>query len=231
MRNFTQGFADTVRRHGCLAALHKYIYKIIQKLIVLDVSHLFVLPIENASSEQDGRLVFRPLEQEEIIEFSRSEKYELDEDMAQRLSAGLDVCFAVFVDGQLAGYDWLAMNSIEAAHNRGDSLESGVAMSFPEDAILSYNAFIAPDFREQGLYGKLVREASIWFNQNHGIDTLLTTTDWTNHSALRSCERQRFRSIGLIWRFGVKQWMFTLSPKRAAGLGIQFGDLARITAR
>jgi hypothetical protein len=60
----------------------------------------------------------------------------------------------------------------------------------------------------------------------HGIDTLLSTMDWTNHEAWQSCRRLGYIDLGLLWRWGWPFWMHTNAPREAKALGIHFGPQA-----
>ena len=111
-----------------------------------------VLDIADSSavkSRNEGTL-FRLLTRDEVTAFAQDRELELDASMALRLDSGIDFCFGALVDGELVGYYWLALNSIEPSHNRLGTEASGVALSFPTDAIFSYNAFVHPSLRGRG---------------------------------------------------------------------------------
>lgn len=224
-------FAEIRRRYGSLAAYHTLGYKLAQRCLVLDITHLMVLDTSAVLSGNEIQATFRPLDFGEVVAFARSTESELDFSVARRLCDNLDYCFAALVDGQLAGYCWLALDSIEAIQNRGDSDATGVALSFPEDVIFLYKALVNPRYRGQGVYTAMVRAAAQWAREEQGIRHLVSTADWTNYAALRSCRRQGLRSLGRIWRIGVPGCMFTFGPSKAAQYGICFGDDARVTRR
>jgi GNAT superfamily N-acetyltransferase len=129
------------------------------------------------------------------------------------------------------GYYWMAIDSIEAINNSDGSESTGVEMSFPPDVMFSYKAFVHPSYRGQGLYADLVYSACHWAHRNLGVNTLVSTTDWTNFAALRSCRRQGRKSLGLIWRFGLAGRYLTLQPSLAASYGIRVGQQAQVKAR
>lgn len=224
-------FLHAWKKYGPRAACHALAYKIAKRCIVLDVTHLMVLDVAQLPRVDDVPAEFRPLGFAEVLEWSANSETDLDRAIACRLQGDLDICFGAFVGNQLAGYLWLAFDSIEAVHNRGDSEATGVAMSFREDAVFLYKAFVQPQFRGRRLYADLMHAAGCWIYQHHGVRFVIATTDWTNYSALRSCHRQGFRSLGRVWRFGVPGWMKTVGPRSAASRGISFGRDTEVTPR
>lgn len=223
--------ADKRKRFGWRAACHTLAYKLVQRCIVLDITHLMVLDLCDLPSEHQNKADFHTLSHGEVSMFARNADLDLDPTIADRLHGDKDVCFAVMVAGELAGYYWLAFDSIEAIHNSAGTEETGVAMSYPTDRVFGYNAFVRPEYRGHGLYAQLVLAAARWAHEQKGIRFLVSTVDWTNYAAMRSCQRLGRRSLGLIWRFGIRGKMFTVGPPAAGRHGIQLSDKAIVTKR
>ncbi len=205
-------------------------YKIGQRIATLDVTHLMRLDLETASPppEPPG-FTFRFVTAKEITSFTSSEN-DLPPELAARVDLGFDFCFAALADDQLASYAWFALGSIEAEHNRGEKLNSGVAMSFPEELAFMYKGFTYPEFRGKGLYGHVSTKA-LQGLQPHGVSTVISTADWSNESALKSCWRLGFKDLGLVWRAGVGPLMVTHAPRKGKSLGIKFGRKAVVRPR
>lgn len=219
------------KRYGPLAAGGSIAYRIAGRCLVFDVTDLMVLDVTDLEPVQRAAATVRPLSHDEVVALAADPKLDLDRSIASRLRGRLDLCFAAFVGEKLAGYYWLALDSIEAAHNRGVCEESGVAVSFPHNAAFAYKAFVHPAFRGQGLYGELVHAAGRSMHQRYGTRWLISTADWLNHAARRSCYRHGFQFVGRIWRFGCLGRYFTLAPKTAALYGIRVGEHATVSSR
>lgn len=155
----------------------------------------------------------------------------LDVDLIGRVRCGLDYCFGAFIDDRLIGYYWIAKDSIEAIHNSDGTERSGVPMSFPSNYVFAYKAFVHEDYRGRGFYSELVHHACRWAYRHLQVDMLISTADWTNYAALRSCRRQGKKSLGLVWRFGIFDCLFTRGPNAARCHGILVGQRARIKTR
>lgn len=224
---------QTVQRYGALAACHRLLYRVVQRCILLNVTHLVTMSLDEPSSDKepvDG-IEFRPLSRDEYLAQVEDSDLELDPSLAERISPPLDTCFGAIKDDRLIAYFWLATDSIEALHNSHGSEASGVALSFPANTVYTYNALVHPDYRGAGLYTQLVRAGCDWAHQTLRTDRLISTVDWTNFSAIRSCRRQGRRSIGLIWRFGLFGRLFTFVPRNAKKYGVKCGNAATVKSR
>ena len=206
-------------------------YRIVQRAMTFDVAQLMCLDAACAQTiAVENLFSFRFLTAREVRRHSNDPANEMSSSFAERMLCGRDLCYAALKGHTLAGYAWLALGSIEAEQNRGRNPRSGVAASFRTDTAFVYKAFTRPEFRGRRLYsaclvGALDELAS------RGICKLLVTTDWTNHSALASCHRAGCHDVGSLVRFGWPGAMFTLTPRGAAALGIQFGGRARPDVR
>lgn len=225
----------TFQRYGVLAAGHKLLYRALARCILLHVTHLVTLRLDQPSQEaettpQDG-IEFRPLTSEEFLTFAANSDLNLDRALADRISPPLDTCFGAVKDDRLIAYFWIATDSIEAVHNSQGTEESGVALSFPANTVYTYNALVHPDHRGAGLYIRLVRAGCKWAHETLDVDRLISTVDWTNFSAIRSCRRQGRKSIGLIWRIGFFGRRFTIVPSKAKFYGVKCGAAAVVKDR
>jgi hypothetical protein len=149
---------------------------------------------------------------------------------ADRIAGGRDSCFAAIEEDRLAAYAWFARGSIEAENNRGGQENSGVAVSFPDHVAFMYKGFTLPDYRGLGLYRRINRLAMLGLGV-HGVQYLLSTLDWTNHAAYRSCRQIGFVQLGRLWRWGWNCSMHTTAPRAAKQLGCRFGEAAIVNER
>jgi len=216
------------QRHGGLSArIGSLAYRAAQRAMTLDVSRLMCLDAANVQCVPvDERFSFRFLNAAEVRAFARDAQNDLTSAFAERMRQGRDLCYAALDGRMLAGYAWLALESIEAEQNRGRSADSGVAASFGSDTAFVYRAFTREEFRGRHLYAAcLVRALQDLSVQ--GIGKLFVTADWTNRAARAGCRRAGCRELGSIARFGWRRAMFTLTPPGSAAQGIQFGSRVR----
>jgi len=152
------------QRHGGLSArIGSLAYRAAQRAMTLDVSRLMCLDAANVQCVPvDERFSFRFLNAAEVRAFARDAQNDLTSAFAERMRQGRDLCYAALDGRMLAGYAWLALESIEAEQNRGRSADSGVAASFGSDTAFVYRAFTREEFRGRHLYAAcLVRRCKI----------------------------------------------------------------------
>ncbi len=172
--------------------------------------------------EIDSRYRFQQLTAGELRTLSENPQNHLAGARIERLEEGRHLCYAALCGTQLASYAWFALEGIDAESHRGRQKNTGVAISYPSTMAFMYHGFTLPEHRGQGLYG-WVNGMALAALARHGIDTLLSTMDWTNLAAWQSCRRLGFVDLGLLWRWGWANWMHTHAPRQVKVLGVQFG--------
>lgn len=214
----------TLRRHGLARTLQLGAYRLAQRFIVLDVTHLMILDANDAVAPMTADdLTFDFLTPDEVSSLSRDGTNGLDTAMTERMSHNGDFCFAAFANNQLVGYAWFAFGRVGPECNQGESLLTGVGMSFPASMCFMYKGFVRREFRGRQIYGHLMSRALILL-AGRNITRILSTADWTNFSAHKSCYRLGYRYLGLVWRVGYPRRMLTVTPSASGSLGIHFLD-------
>ena len=208
------------------------IYRMIQRIMVLDISKLVVRDIgqqlDVASEHPDA--VFRFLSFEEILEGAKDSDLDLQPEMAHRLNAGLDKCAGAIVDGQLIGYLWIAFEGIEAEHNSGKHANSGIAVSFKADSAFLYKGYAKRAYRKKG-FSCLLNWTAIQLAEQHQIRQLISTTEWLNVPAYRALTYGGFKLIGHTWRIILFGIAMDWSPRTASDYGILLGKDAVVPER
>jgi GNAT superfamily N-acetyltransferase len=218
--------SSALRRHGLVKTTQLAVYRLAQRIMVLDVTHLVILDANDALSPAvHDDLEFDFLTKDEVGALSQDGTNGLEASLADRMSSRGDLCFAARANNRLAGYVWIAFDQVDAESNRGASLLTGVGVSFPASICFMYKGFVHREFRGRQIYGRLMSRA-LTALAGRKITHMLSTAEWTNFSALKSCYRIGFRYLGLIWRFGYSWRMCTVTPKSARAMGIRFASRA-----
>jgi hypothetical protein len=220
-----------IQRHGVLAAMKLASYRLLQRVMLIDVTHFMLqnladVPQVHQRSDVDCRF----LSAVEVHEFALDPANDLPSNMLDRLEYGHDLCFGGIVDGRLACYCWFAFDSIEAEHNSSSgNPHSGIAVSFPDEYVFRYKGFTHPDFRGQQLYSLIAQESAAALRQRR-VSFVLSTAEWTNFSALRSSYRSGFHYLGLVVVAEIAGRRFVRYPSMACE-GIYFEDEAELLDR
>lgn len=212
----------TLRRHGLTKTLQRGLYRVAQRFIVLDITHLMMLDANDvvAPASADD-LTFDFLTPDDVSLLSRDETNGLNAAMSDRMSREGDFCLAAFTNAQLVGYAWFAFERVGADCNQGESSLTGVGIAFPASVCFMYKGFVRGEFRGRRIYGRLMSRA-LTLLSGRKITGILSTADWTNFAAHKSCYGIGYRYLGLVWRFGHPRRMFTVTPKLPGSLQIHF---------
>ena len=211
-----------LRRHGVAKTVQLVAYRLAQRLMVLDITHLMILDANDVVVPAVGDdLTFDFLTPDAVRSLSQDGTNGLDTALADRMSIQGDCCFAAFAKNRLAGYAWFAFDRVEQECNRGELLLTGVGMSFPESMCFQYKGFVRREFRGGQVYGRLMSQALTRLAARK-VTRILSTADWINFAAHKSCYRIGYRYLGLVWRIGYPRRMFTITPKSTESLGIHF---------
>ncbi|NOY43647.1 MAG: hypothetical protein GXP26_17660 [Planctomycetes bacterium] len=221
-----------LRSTGFLATGLWVAYRLAQRCMTLDVTRLVWLDGSTANFKEstDSRLTFRFLTPEDILKFSEDATNELNDSFVERIEESQHLCFAALSEGRLAAYAWYTPHRAEAECNQGRHKNTGVDFSYPDHVVFMYKGFTHPEFRGQGLYG-LVNGLAMRSLADRGISHILSTMDWTNIAARRSCSRLGFVELGIIYRWGWGRWMNTNAPLTFRPLGIKIGNEAACNHR
>lgn len=211
--------------------LLRFAYRSLRRAFVLDITHLLVLSQHDAipNSLPPGYWL-DSLTAEDIRRFSADTTLGLDAAMAPRLALGRDFCLAVMFEGRPVSYSWYAMGSIEAEYNRGEHWNSGTAVAYGRDTVFQYKGITDSAHRGQGLHA-CIPAFALRFLSDRGITRIVSTTEWTNVASIRCFAKSGFRSLGLISRFGWREWTFARYPMAATQAGIRLGRFERPTHR
>ncbi len=208
------------RTTGFVATGLFFLYRLAQQLMTLDVTRLVWLEGKVARFEEptDPSLTFRFLLPADIRKFSSDPSSELDESFVDRLAGGQHFCFAALStprsgEQQLAAYAWFVLDHVDAEYNQGRQKNTGVSFSYPDHVAFMYKGWTHPDFRGRQLYG-LVNGLAMRSLYDRGITHCLSTMDWTNRAARRSCRKLGFIELELVVRWGWGSWMQTTSLGR-----------------
>ena len=223
---------DTLQRHGIVKAIPYAFCRLLQRVILLDITHVMVADAEAAKAPHGQNLLdeCRLLSAEEVRRFAADASNDIDPDLAQRLELGYDFCVGGITDGRLAGYCWLALDSVEAEHNRSnENPASGVAYSYPRDSAFRYKGFTHPDFRGRRVYQQLALAASREMAKR-GVRYIVSTAECVNYSALKSSYRCGYDHIGytMLVGFGNRSWVWASDLSER---GIKIGRKAEVLHR
>jgi len=122
-------------------------------------------------------------------------------------------CVAATVDGETIGILFLGTGTVPSRHNSGGSAFNGISVDIPSGAFYLFKVDVLASHR-----GKRANAAMIAFAieslESEGLQSVVTTTDWTNQAFLKSANRLGFVCSGHASEFVLAGHHGYLLPKR-----------------
>lgn len=195
------------------------LYFLTRHFFVFDVTKLFVAKTKALANVElaplPAGIEFRELDGE-----AQKKHWQDTAELKQLQGArGTRHCIAAMQGNHVIAYCWFARHEIDAANNRGDHEDSGVALQFAPCEMFLYNGFTATEHRGLNVMPNLLRFAAQHFSQR-GAVSFLATSDWTNRPAHRGLAKSNFQCIGHIWRLSWLGHGISLLPRAAKHLGV-----------
>lgn len=182
----------------------KVLYKKIQHFIPMDFTRVLLWQIDTGNGldndHENDKEHFCQLTENQLLCHSENPQYELSTSVASSVADKQVMCFGVYVDNTLAGYVFFCGSPVEAARNSGGGNFTGIALSFPDDVCYLYKMLVLPEYRGHKLASKLIRFAAITLATN-SVTHIVTTTDWTNASFLKSTVSMGFKALGIAGEY------------------------------
>jgi hypothetical protein len=194
--------------------LKSVFYKALNKLCTADITKVLFL---------DKRTFVEPVVADEIV-CCFLDKTDL-EALASNSIFGLTAAFiedfvnynfrsiAATVDGKIVGIIFLGSGTVPSQHNSGGPAFNGIAVDTPDGAFYLFKVDVLASHR-----GKRANAAMIVFAvqalASEGLQSIVTTTEWTNQPFLKSANRLGFTCQGHASEFVFSGNHWYLLPKR-----------------
>ena len=203
------------KKFGLLAPVQDAVTILGEKLCDFEATTIVWLEPESLSTDLDlpADTEMRFLTTNEVEAFAAQPEFQIKSSLVARAHAGSDLCYAGFVDGQLASYGWYSLASEVHAD------DFGLVMAGPTTSAYMHNGFTHPDYRGRRLHGIGMGRALQELG-DRGVTALLSDVDWGNHASLRSCWRLGYQNLGNLYTFGRGRCRFAIRPKAALRRGI-----------
>ncbi|MGQ7843785.1 hypothetical protein ACUNV4_04875 [Granulosicoccus sp. 3-233] len=116
------------------------------------------------------------------------------------------------VDEQPAGLLFLVADRVAARHNSAGSVFSGIAVELPPGVFFLFKVFVKEAVRGRRINAAMLRFAETQV-QHPPMEAIITTTDWTNQSFLKSVESLGFQRCAMASEFVIRGKHFHRLPR------------------
>ena len=193
--------------------LKSFFYKALNKLCAADITQVLFL---------DKRTFLEPVVAEEVVchrmdcaaleALARNGNFALPAAFLEDFVNHSFHCVAASVNSEVIGLIFLGEGEVPARHNSGGSLFNGIGVATPKGAFYLFKVDVLESHR-----GKRANAAMIAYAvkslASEGLESIVTTTDWTNQAFLKSASRLGFVRSGHASEFVFKGHHRYLLPK------------------
>jgi len=193
--------------------LKSFFYRALNKVCRADITQvLFVDRHTFTAAKLSEDIVCRILNSRDLLNLSAEGKFGLNNAFITDFKELRFLCIGATVNGKIIGVIFLSSGLTPARHNSGGARFNGIAVETPSSSFYLFKVDVDSEHR-----GKRVNAAMISFAVNSlssdGLDSIVTTTDWTNTPFLKSAMRLGFQRRGYASEFVVAATHLYQLPK------------------
>lgn len=177
--------------------LERFFYKILNLVCRADITRVLVLDVQAAPSVPGNNEVqCRWIGPDDLDALIPDEDFQVRQSFVDDFKRLGFRGVSATNNGQIAGVLFLVPDSIAARHNSGGSPFKGIGLNLPAGVFYLFKVAVKPECRGMKINAQMMAFAVRQLTAE-GLDTIVTTTDWTNQAFLRSVENYGFRRNGL----------------------------------
>ena len=203
----------------------QFIYRVVRRLGVVDVTRLLHLPQSGCHQENcPDEYVVRTVSQDELTELRRLKLVPRQAGKPKHLADKRRSLVAVFHGDEVVSFLWMAKQAIDGENNYSRSVHLGTSIDMPDGTAFVYNAWTSPKHRGK----RLIAVMMCWAVRNRvaGAWACLTMIDWTNTKSIRAFHHVGMRPLGFVIRIGRGPLQISLVPNAARRIGLRVADKA-----
>ncbi len=177
------------------------IYKALNKVCRIDVTQVLSLPVSAWQKTKCSSIcTCRWLQEPELASLLGDPEFKVKDSFIRDFRANGFLGVVAQVDAQPVGLLFLVPKEVAARHNSGGTAFTGIAVDLPEGVYFLFKAIVKSSKR-----GQRINAAMLQFAVNNSAEkslkTIVTTTDWTNDSFLKSIEKIGFKRCAMASEF------------------------------
>lgn len=181
--------------------LKSFFYKALNTLCTADITQVLFLDKRTfAEPSVPGEIRCRFLGKSDLEALASTATFGLNTAFIEDFVKYDFRCVAAVEDGEIIGVLFLGSGKVPGRHNSGGSAFNGIAVDTPNSAYYLFKVDVLEAHR-----GKRANAAMIAFAvqslESEGLLSIVTTTDWTNQSFLKSAKRLGFVCKGRASEF------------------------------
>lgn len=173
------------------------VYKALNKVCRVDVTQVLSLPVSAWQTTKFSSIcTCRWLDEAELESLLGDPEFKVKDSFLEDFRADGFLGVVAQVDEQPVGLLFLVPKEVAARHNSGGTAFTGIAVELPEGVYFLFKAIVKSSKRGQRINAAMVQFA-VNNSAEKSLKTIVTTTDWTNDSFLKSVEGIGFKRCAM----------------------------------
>ncbi len=177
------------------------LYKALNKVCRVDVTQVLSLPVSAWRMTKCSSVsTCRWLDENELQGLLGDPEFKVKASFLEDFRTDGFLGVVAQIDEQPVGLLFLVPKEVAARHNSGGTAFTGIAVDLPEGVYFLFKAIVKSSQR-----GQRINAAMLQFAVNNSAEkslkTIVTTTDWTNESFLKSVETIGFKRCAMASEF------------------------------
>ena len=183
--------------------LKSFFYKALNKVCTADITRVLFLDRRTFTRPDFGEeITCRYLTKEDLETLSAVNRFGINESFVKDFEKYRFLCIGATINSEVVGIIFLGSGSIPERHNSGGPAYHGIGVETPKGCFYLFKVDVHPEFR-----GRRVNPAMIAFAfeslKPSMLQSIVTTTDWTNEAFFKSASR-----LGFVQRGHAAEFVF-----------------------
>lgn len=184
--------------------LKSFLYKVLNKICSADVTRVLFLDRHTFKTpEVDKTVICRFASKSDLERLAVDRMFGIRADFVSDFDEfGFQAVIASISD-QVVGITFFSSGAIPARHNSGGAVFNGIGVDTPAKCFYLFKVAVLEAYRGRRINASMITYM-IDSHEKIGLDSIITTTDWTNTSFLKSAARMGFVYRGYASELVVK---------------------------
>ncbi|MFK8077307.1 MAG: hypothetical protein AB8B84_12025 [Granulosicoccus sp.] len=183
--------------------LKSFFYKALNKVCTADITRVLFLDRRTFTPLEAGeKIACRYLTKADLETLSSVNRFGIHDNFVKDFEKYRFLCIGAIVNSEIVGIIFLGSGTVPARHNSGGPAHHGIGVKTPKACFYMFKVNVLPEFR-----GRRVNPAMISFAfeslRPSMLQSIVTTTDWTNDAFYKSACR-----LGFIQRGHAAEFVF-----------------------
>lgn len=183
--------------------LKSFFYKALNKICTADITRVLFLDRRTfVKPEFDNDIVCRFLQRADLETLSSLNRFGINNAFIKDFDQNGFRSIGATVNGDVVGIIFLSSGIVPARHNSGGPAYNGISVEAPKGCFYLFKVDVLPEYRGRRANPAMIAHAFESLGEDE-LNSIVTTTDWTNEAFYKSASR-----LGFVQRGHAAEFVF-----------------------